>query len=150
MAHLSTGLRNYIASTGSLSAALNLCFLYFYDGPIPADADADIDAGCTLLCKMAADVPGTTGGTWDAAVSGALPKDAAETWDGLIIGGGGTPTFCRICISSDAGDTPSTTLRRWQMTAGGPGNECVFTDPVFVDNASNRKGLDVCQLVMPA
>lgn len=150
MSHLSTGLRNYLGSTGSLSAALNLVFVYLYDGPIPANADAAIDGGCTLLCKMAAGGGGATGGTWDAAVNGALPKDAGETWDGLIIGGGGTPTFARLCIGADDGSALSTTDRRWQMTAGGPGNEMVFTDPVFVDNGSNRKGLEVCQLVMPA
>jgi hypothetical protein len=145
-ASLSTPLRNYLADTGSLSDALNLCFLYFYDGPVPVSADDAIDVGSNLLCTMSS---GGTGGTWGTAVNGALPKTAAETWDGEITHSG-TPTFLRICISTDDGSGAVTTERRWQCTAGGAGTDCPFTDPVFVDNDANRKGLDIAELRIPA
>lgn len=146
-AKLSTALKNAVASTGSLSSQLDSCFLQFFDGPIPANADAAIDGSSALLCKVAASTDGTTGCTWDAAVNGALPKKASETWDGLIAVSG-TPTFCRITVGADDGtdEDTGTTKKRVQCTAGGTGNDIVFSDPAFVANGSNRKGLQVFEL----
>lgn len=144
-ASLSTPLRNYLENTGALSAGLTLCKIHFFDGPIPANADAATTGSNHELVAM--DAAGT-GGTWGTAAGGALPKTSGETWDGLITTSG-TPTFFRICVSTDNGTGAVTTEKRWQDTAGGTGNAVVFTNPVLVANGTNRKGVTQFELRMP-
>ena len=149
MAKLSTALKNGLFSTNTVSSLLGPYFIYFYDGPVPATADAAIDIASRLLCKMAANTGGTTGGTWAAAAGGAMPKTAAETLDGLVLASG-TPTFFRICVGSDDGSgAAGGSDYRWQDTAGGPGKAIEFTDPVFVANGTNRRGLNQLSLQVP-
>lgn len=145
-ASLSTALRNYLLGTDDLSTGLNLCKIRFFDGPVPANADAALTGSNHQLVVMD---NGGTGGTWGTATNGALPKNSGETWDGLI-DVSGTPTFFRITISSDDGTGAATTERRWQDTAGGPGNAVEFTNPVLVANASNRKGVSLFELQIPS
>lgn len=87
--NISLALRNALLQGSSVKEELDGGFIYFYAGPVPADADAALDMTVstglhTQLAKIAADaVPvdaGVTGLTFDAATNGALPKAAAETW----------------------------------------------------------------------
>jgi len=143
---LTTNLKNAVLGTDNLSDLLSPYFAYVYDGPVPATADEAIDGDCTLLCKMAASTDGTTGGTWDTPTSGALPRTSSETFDGLVLANG-TPTFIRICVGSDDGSgAAGGTDYRAQGTAGGAGKELEFTDPVFVANGTNRRGIDQLSL----
>lgn len=146
-AKLSTALKNGLLGGDDIATLLSPYFLYFYDGPLPSTADAAIDGSSTLLCKMAANTGGTTGGTWDTAVAGALPKNSGETLDGLVLHSG-TPTYVRICVGSDdgSGAADTSTGYRWQDTAGGPGSAVEFTDPAFVANGTNRRGLNQLSL----
>lgn len=119
-AKLSTGLRNYLAVTGSLKAALETCVLKIFSGTEPATADTAL-SGNTLLCEV------STSGTVDdplnfeaSASAGVLLKLAAETWQG-VNAATGTAAFFRFETPADAGGA-STTLVRLQGTvalAGG-------------------------------
>lgn len=145
-AKISIALKNDLLGDDDMAALLSPFFIHFYDGPVPATADEAVDGSSTLLCKMAANTGGTTGGTWGAAVAGALPKSPSETLDGLVVASG-TPTFFRICVGSDDGSgVAGGSDYRWQDTAGGPGNAIEFTDPVFVANGVNRRGLNQLSL----
>lgn len=111
-AQKSTGLATYIAVTGSIKAALNLAFIYIYDGTPPATADAAL-SGNNLLCTIS--VSGT-GLTFSATtVAGVLVKTTSETWSGTNAATG-TASFYRMCITAPT--AASTTDVRLQGTIG--------------------------------
>lgn len=113
MTILSTGLRNHLADTGSLSNALTGKVIRIYAGAVPADADAGL-GGATLLCT----VTGTPSGIEfeAAATTGVLLKSASQTWSGTNAASG-TATFFRIVDSGDGGSA-SSSLVRLQGTVG--------------------------------
>lgn len=114
----STGLANYIATTGSLKAALDGGFLLLFSGPVPATADEAVDASSVMLCKISVGGNGTTGLTFATPASGGiLSKTASETWQGTVAATG-TATFWRFCAAGDAGMAASSTIARLQGTVG--------------------------------
>lgn len=116
----STGLRNKLLDTGSLKSVLNLGLIKIYSGPVPATADAALDAGNTLLCTISNNDTGT-GLTLDVAAAGVLPKPAAEVWKG-VNAATGTATFYRHVAAGDDG-TLSTSQARLQGSIGLAGAE---------------------------
>lgn len=114
----STGLLAHSAVTGSLKAGLDAGFLYYFSGPVPADADAAVDGSTVLLAKFTESGDGTTGLTFEAtATDGVLTKTAAEAWQSTAAATG-TATFFRFCQAGDAGTAASTTNKRVQGTLG--------------------------------
>lgn len=128
----STGLRNYLAVTGSVKAALDSGFIKFYNGTEPATADAAV-AG-SLLWTVSVDGDGT-GLTFDAtAVAGAAVKPTAATWSGATTAG--TPTYWRFVTAADDG-TLSTTQRRIQGSCGNTASADIYlTNPTLITDAS--------------
>jgi hypothetical protein len=116
MLKVSTGLRNYIADTGSLKGALNLSKIRILTGTPPATADA-AETG-TLLSVITVNDTGT-GVTLGVAAGGAIPKNAGEVWKGTNLAGG-TATYFRWVAAGDTG-VLSTTEKRLQGTCGTSG-----------------------------
>lgn len=128
----STGLRNHLAVTGSIKAALDLGFIKFYEGTEPATADAAVDG--TLLWTVSVDGDGT-GLSFDAAaVAGAAVKPSAATWCGATTAG--TPNYWRFVAVGDTGAL-STTQERIQGTCGNVAGVDIFlTNPVLITDAA--------------
>lgn len=150
----------------SLKEQLDGGFLYFFAGPVPADADAALDmvGSHTQLAKLAADaVPadnGVTGLTFAAAASNrAITKASAETWaakvhfDGKDAAQAGvgplTASFYRFCSAADngrgagGGATP-----RLQGTIATSGGDINLTNVALEDNGSNTTGLSAYEVRM--
>lgn len=128
----STGLRDYLAVTGSIKDALDLGFIKFYEGEEPATADAAV-AG-SLRWTVSVD-GGATGLSFDAtAVAGAAVKPDADTWCGATTAG--TPNYWRFVTAGDTGAL-STTQERIQGTCGNVAGVDIFlTNPVLVTDAA--------------
>lgn len=106
----STGIRNHLAVTGSLRAALTTLVMKIYAGAEPATADAALGSA-TLLCTITVDDDGSTPLGWENTVNdGTLLKDSGESWEGEYIAGG-TPTFFRLETLADSGDSSTSALR---------------------------------------
>lgn len=137
----STGLRNYMAVTGSLRAAIASCVMKIYAGTEPATADAAL-SGATLLCTITKNGDGTSALTWEATANdGTLIKMAADAWSGTNVAGG-TRSFFRLETLADGG-TLSTTAVRAQGSiklAGGDMNMTSLTsiddDPTVINNGA--------------
>lgn len=118
----STALKNYLAVTGGAKVALNSCEIGIFSGPVPATADAAIDASAVLLCTISVGGAGT-GGTFSAtAANGVLSKTSTETWQGTVAATG-TASFWRMyvpSVGSDNGQTADTSAAhcRVQGTVG--------------------------------
>lgn len=111
----STGLATYMAVTGSIKAALDGKFIYAYDGPEPASADAAL-SGNTLLNIFSVGDDGITGVTFDSVTdNGVLKKTAAEAWSGTCVANG-TATFFRMAATEPT--AASTTDVRLQGDVG--------------------------------
>ena len=139
----STGLRVYLAVTGSIKGALDGGQLMFYEGIEPETADDAVDG--SLLWTVTVNGAGT-GVTFEAAaVETAAVKKTSETWQGATAAG--TPNYWRFIGSTEKGATPgelSTTYPRIQGTCGNSaGSDIYLTVPTLTTNASaNAKGLD--------
>lgn len=146
---LSTGLDNYLLVTGSLKAALNLCYVKVYSGTVPADADAAI--GSATLLHTYSVSGGATGGTFDATpVSGAIVKTAAESWTGTSVGAAAA-TFARIVLAADsiAGTdvNASTTAVRAQATIGTVGTDIIVANTTYTTSAT--RALNAFTIAVP-
>lgn len=107
---ISTGLRNYLAVTGSLRAAIASCVLKIYSGAVPANADAAL-GGATLLCTATTGGDGSTALAWEAvATAGVMVKDITDVWSG-VNAAGGLASFCRFETIADAGGSSSSAVR---------------------------------------
>lgn len=128
--HVSTGLRNGMLDDGCLAQILNGGFIMIYDGPVPASADAALDAANHLLVTIS-NAGTATGLTFEgAAVDGGLAKNATEVWSGTIATTG-TATFYRHIGQNEKAGTigaQSTTLPRLQGTVGVYGAELNLTN----------------------
>lgn len=143
----STALRNAVLTTGSYKAVLDGGFLNLYGGTIPADADAAIGGGATLLCPVTLADDGVTGLTFATpAVAGQLAKSPGETWSGTI-DVSGSATFFRYVMAGDTGDV-STTAIRVQGTIGISGYDMNMIDPALV--ASELQLINYFYLALPA
>lgn len=139
----STGLRTYLAVTGSIKGALDGGQLMFYEGTEPTSAN-DAVAG-SLRWTVTVD-GGGTGITFEsAAVDGAAVKETTETWSGATTAG--TPNYWRfIGATEKAGSIggSSTTNPRIQGTCGNTaGVDIYLTTPTLTtDAALDAKTLD--------
>jgi hypothetical protein len=143
----STGLRNAVLATGSYKSALDGGFLNLYTGTIPADADAALGEGATLLCPVTLSNDGETGLTFDGTpINGRLAKTVSETWSGTIIHNA-TATFFRFVLAGDTGDV-STTAIRVQGTIGVSGYDMDMLDPNLEED--NIQQINYFYLALPA
>jgi hypothetical protein len=131
-------------SSGGVKGALNLGFIWLYDGTQPASADTG--ATGNLLGKVTVNDAGT-GLTFDASVAGVLTKAAAETWrfHGLLNGTVGWYRF------SEAADTPtatSTTAKRIDGLVGTAGADMNISNTAIVLSAVST--VDTFSFTLPA
>lgn len=127
MLKTSTGLRNYMLSTGSAKAALDGGFIHIYEGPEPASADAAIEPG-THKRLVTIFSNGTAQGLTLAAqaVDGYIQKSSTETWSGTVAETG-VAKFFRHVGPTDTGAL-STTQPRLQGTVARAGAELNISD----------------------
>lgn len=110
----STGLKNKVLTTNSLSSALAGGTIRIFGGAAPVDADA-AETG-TLLCVISVN-GSSTGLAFEAtAVNGALSKNTTEVWSGVNVAAG-TATYYRFVAPGDTG-AASVTQARLQGTVG--------------------------------
>ena len=98
---LSTGLRNYMLSGGSLKAALASGKLIIYSGAIPATADDAIGSATPLWT--------VSGVSFDTAAANATLLKESGAWTATA--SAGTGTFFRHTTSADAGAADATAYR---------------------------------------
>jgi len=115
-------------SAGGVRTALNLGFIYLYDGTQPATADTG--ATGTQLGKVTVNDSGV-GLTFDAAVAGVLTKAAAETWrfHGLA---NGTVGWYRFSEAADVPGNLSTTAMRIDGLVGTAGADMNISNTAVV------------------
>lgn len=141
----STALRNKLLDTNPFKTVFNLGFLKIYDGPVPASADAGLDAANHLLVTISNNGTGT-GLTFAAsAANGAITKNGSETWSGVSIAAG-TATFYRLVTPTDTGAT-STTEARLQGTVGTSGADLNMTNNVLTTPTSYP--IDAYSIALP-
>lgn len=114
MAKLSTGLRKYLADTGSLKAALAASEIRIYSGTVPAHADDSI--GSAVLLNTIRAAAAATLNMDATGPGGVLPKAPAEVWASNNVASG-TASFYRHVLPADSGAL-STTAVRMQGTCG--------------------------------
>lgn len=140
---LSTGLVATMLATSSLKAALegSAGFLIdIYSGTQPANPDTAPTG--TLLVTVSLNGAGTGMHFETAAVSGALPKKASETWSATAVATG-TAGWFRIRTTTDTGTEASTTASRVDgaiATSGGEmtlGSLTVTSGAPFVMSAGS-------------
>lgn len=140
---ISTGLRQYLAGTGSLRGAFNgSARISIYAGAEAADADAAA-TGATLLNVI------TAGGSpleFEAAADGVVAKSTAQTWSANNVASG-VATWFRLEITTDD-RTASTTALRLQGSIGPVVGDMVMTNPNLVSGAP--KQIDNFGMTVPA
>lgn len=135
MIHFSSWLQNAWLATNSLQHLLNSGTIYVYSGPVPANADAAVDASCVLLCTVK---NGSNGVTFsNAPTNGVLQKTASENWSGTIAATGNA-TFYRYCVGSDTGSGASASGN--YRVQGSIGTDASFD--LVVGNAALTNGGD--------
>lgn len=132
----STGLRNYMLTTGPLKGALDGTVIKIFNGLEPVSADAPL-AGNQLLCTITRNGDGITGLTLAAeAAGGQITKSTSEVWEGEIVASG-TATFFRQESLADSGDNSNTAVRL-QGTVSTVGADMNFSDVDFVPGDTRR------------
>lgn len=116
-------------------------FIHIFAGPVPTSPDDALDMvnDHTELVIVSVGDDGTTGLTWGAAADGALPKNAAETWQGTASFDGAddgeaelVATFFRASlIADDARGAGSTVRLQGTIGATGSGADMERTDPTI-------------------
>lgn len=140
---LSTGLREGLATTGSLRSLINNTKFHIYSGIVPALADDSI-GNAVLLCEVSNSGAGIT--FEDAAPGGILLKKANETWTGTNLASGAA-SFFRLVQSSDTGSS-STTAVRIQGTVGILGSDMELVSVNLAEGAPQV--IDVAAFTIPA
>ena len=134
------------AAMAGIKSELDGGTLFYFAGPVPADAGDALDMASqhTQLVAM-------SGLQFDDPSGGVLPKAAGDTWQGLIEFDGAqsgentlTPTFFRFCASGDdgrgAGDM------RVQGTIGGPQSSAdikLGDGTTVTQNGTNTRSLPI-------
>lgn len=131
---LSTGLRNYLLSGGSLRSALNGGVIRIYTGPMPATPDDATPAGASMICEVTAE-SGPNGLSFEAAAAGGrLQKDPAEVWSGAATADAQAAWF-RFVPDSDSGAASDTALRI-QGTVSNVGADLNMSNTLFATGAT--------------
>jgi hypothetical protein len=120
----STGLRNYMLSTGSLKTALDGKVINIYAGAVPATADAALSPDNVLLATISVSGSGTGLTMAAAAAAGQLTKNSSEVWSGETLANG-TAAFFRMQTAADD-NAASTTAVRLQGTVALDGADMNF------------------------
>lgn len=141
----STALRNKLLDTNPFRTIFNLGFIKIYDGPVPASADAALDAANHLLDTISNNGGGTGLTFASAASGGAITKTLAETWSGVAIASG-TATFYRLVTPTDTGAL-STTEARLQGSVGTSGADLNMTTVSL--NSSTSYAVDAYSVALP-
>jgi len=128
----STGLRNYMLDTGSVSSALALGFIRVFAGAIPTNADA-AETG-TLLCVITDAADGATGLTLAPAVAGVIQKNSS-VW-GSTTGATGVASYFRYVQAGDTG-VLSTTDKRIQGIIATAGADLNMTNTTITSGLMN-------------
>jgi hypothetical protein len=140
---ISTGLRQYLAGTGSLRGAFNgVARLSIYGGAEVANAD-NAATGATLLNVI------TAGGSpleFEAALDGLVQKSTSQTWGGNNLASGAA-TWFRLELTSDD-RTSSTTALRLQGNISSVIGDMVMTNPNLVSGAP--KQIEYFAMTVPA
>ncbi|MFM9922751.1 hypothetical protein VLK31_07155 [Variovorax sp. H27-G14] len=140
---LSTGLRNYLLSTGSLKAALAGGEIRIYSGTVPATADDAIGSAVLLVTIKNAGA----GINFDtAAAAGVLPKAPGETWTGVNVATNSS-SFFRHVLAADTGAS-STTAARIQGTCAVAGADLNLTSTSLTSGATQT--IDSYTVAQPA
>ena len=115
---LSTGLRDSLAVTGSLRAAINGGFINVYSGIPPLTADAALGSeGTNTLLVTISDNSGVGGLTFEATPSaGIIEKTIAQVWSGAVASSG-TATFFRWVLTGDTGAGSTSAVRMQGLVA---------------------------------
>jgi len=143
---LSSGIRNFLMSDGSLKAALDGSVIRLYSGTAPTSANDAVPAGATELCVVSVDASGT-GVTFEASSQpGLVLKTASEVWEGTVAANG-TATWFRVTTAADDGSA-STTMTRLQGSVAQAGGDMQITNPDLVSGEPQR--VDYLSIVMPA
>lgn len=156
---LSTGLVNLMmAQTGGslVGASFGTLFLdgviYVYTGSQPATADLT-ESGTNILIiseSGAAFTPGAAGNGLefeDDPTAGVLEKAAAETWEGVGIGGGGTAGWFRFYANARTQGASSTSVR-FDGACGTTGTEMIMSSTTVVTDATIT--IDTFSVTMPS
>lgn len=142
------------AALNAIKAALDGGHMYYFAGPVPAEAGDALDMvdDHTEVVMMSEGGDGSTGLTFETSSGGSLSKDASEEWSGTVTFSGAqdsestlTPTFFRFCPAGDNGRGASTDPRI-QGTIGGPSSaaEIKLSDGTTVtDNGANTRSLAI-------
>lgn len=135
----STGLRKHLAVTGSVKNALDGGLIKFYNGAIPATADAAATGDNLWVVSLGGD---GTGLVFDAtAVDSAAVKPSAATWQGPT--SAGTPTYWRFVAAADDGSSDPTSRRIQGSCGNTAGSDIYLTNPVLTtDSDVDAKVLD--------
>ena len=141
----STATRNKLLDTSAFRTIFNLGFLKIYDGPVPATADAALDAANHLLVTMTNNGGGTGLTFAAAAISGSITKTLAEVWSGTTIAAG-TASFYRLVTPTDTG-AASTTEARVQGVVGTSGADLNMTT-VSLSNSTSYP-IDAYSIALP-
>lgn len=143
MAQFSTGLRNGVLGTNPLKTLLAGGQINIYSGPVPASADAAVDAVNNVL--LATIKNGTAGINFDPPSGDLLQKAAAETWSG-VNAATGTATFFRHILSTDDA-AASTAEVRIQGTVNTTGADLNLSSTALVSGATQT--IDYYAVALP-
>lgn len=139
----STGLRDGALGDSSIKDLLDLGFIDFYAGAVPATADADV-TGHTKLCRISKNSTGD-GLEMDPPSGGIMSKPSGDVWSGVNLATG-TATFYRHVAPSDTG-AASTTQPRLQGSLGVAGADINIAILALVLGATQP--LDTYHIVFP-
>jgi hypothetical protein len=130
---ISTGLRQYLAGTGSLRDAFHgTSRISIYAGAEAANADASATGATLLNVILAAGSPLE----FEAAASGLVAKSTAQTWSGNNVASG-VATWFRLEGTSD--DRAASALAvRLQGSIGPVVGDMVMTNPNLVSGAPKQ------------
>jgi hypothetical protein len=153
MLKLSTGLRHYLLTGGSLKAAMDGGVIRLYSGTAPAPDEAPTG---TLLVEIGENVGTPTSPQYvcnlDATLvgPGVISKTSA-VWKGPIIASG-TPAYYRYVEAADTG-VASTTEKRIQGSVGVAGADLNLASLNLVASGDpqnpNEQRIDVYHLTLP-
>lgn len=143
---ISTGLRNYLLSQGSLKGAVDGSVIRIYTGTAPTTADEAVPGTAALLCEISVNGAGT-GVTLDTAAAGGLiTKAPGESWEG-VNSAAGTAAWFRMVKPADVGDA-STTATRIQGTVAVAGADLNLSSVSLANGATQT--VDYFSVLMPA
>ena len=131
---LSTGLRNYLLSGGSMRSALNGGVIRIYSGTVATTPDAAVPTTANMIAEISVDSTGTGLGFEAAATAGRLQKAAAEVWSGVATADE-QATWFRFVPLADAGSESATALRM-QGTVAQAGADLNMSNTLFANGAT--------------